>query len=453
MSTPVIKKFKKVLIANRGEIAIRVIRSCKELGIETVAVHSTADEDSLHVKMADESVCVGPAKSPQSYLNIPQILSAADITSADAIHPGYGFLSENEEFAEMCEKWGLTFIGPSVKCIQSMGDKIESKITAKKANVPTLDPIYVKDSDENKIKLDVEKMGFPVLIKASAGGGGRGMKRIDSFEELWPALARLQEEAKAAFGDGTLFIEKYIENPRHIEVQILADKHGNVIHLGERDCTIQRRFQKILEEAPSPVLTPEVRQEICLAAVRLAQFVNYDSVGTVEFLYDQDTQKFYFMEMNTRIQVEHPVTEGRTGVDLIAEQIRHAQGEKIRFKQSDIMFRNHVMEFRINAEDAKTGRPSPGHITHYHRPGGIGVRTDDYIYTGYTVPPYYDSMISKIIVQADNRANCITRAKRVLNETVVSGIQTNLNLHKEILNDPDFVESRFSTNYLTKKLI
>ncbi len=450
---PEAKKFKKVLIANRGEIAIRVIRSCKELGIETVAVHSTADEDSLHVKMADESVCIGPPKSSLSYLNMPQILSAADITGADAIHPGYGFLSENDDFAELCEKWGITFIGPSVKCIQAMGDKIESKLIAKKAKVPTLEPIYVKDSSELDIKKSVEKMGFPVLIKASAGGGGRGMKRIENFEELWPALSRLEEEAKAAFGDGTLFIEKYIENPRHIEIQILADQHGSVIHLGERDCTIQRRFQKILEEAPSPVLTPKVREEICESAVRLAKFVNYDSVGTVEFLYDQDTQKFYFMEMNTRIQVEHPVTEGRTGVDLISEQIRHAQGEKSRFKQSDIIFRNHVIEFRINAENPKTGMPSPGNITHYHRPGGIGVRTDDYIYTGYTVPPYYDSMISKIIVQADNRANCITRAKRVLNETVVSGIQTNINLHKEILEDPDFVESKFSTNYLSKKLI
>jgi acetyl-CoA carboxylase biotin carboxylase subunit len=452
MKKPAIK-FKKVLIANRGEIAIRVIRSCKELGIETVAIHSTADEDSLHVKMADESVCVGPAKSSLSYLNIPQILSAAEITGSDAIHPGYGFLSENEGFAQMCSKWGITFIGPSVKCIQSMGDKIESKITAKKAKVPTLEPIYVKETSEVEIKKEVEKMGFPVLIKASAGGGGRGMKRIDTFEDLWPALARLQEEAKAAFGDGTLFIEKYIENPRHIEVQILADQHNNVIHLGERDCTIQRRFQKILEEAPSPVLTQKVREEICDAAIRLAKFVDYDSVGTVEFLYDQDTQKFYFMEMNTRIQVEHPVTEGRTGVDLISEQIRHAQGEVNRFKQSDILFRNHVMEFRINAENYKTGMPSPGNITHYHRPGGIGVRTDDYIYTGYTVPPYYDSMISKVIVQADNRANCITRAKRVLNEMVISGIQTNIELHKDILDDPDFVESKFSTNYLSKKLI
>lgn len=444
-------KFKKVLIANRGEIAIRIIRSCKELGIETVAVHSTADENSLHVKMADESVCIGPAKSSLSYLNIPQILSAAEITGSDAIHPGYGFLSENDEFAKMCQKWGLTFIGPSVSCIQAMGDKIESKITAKKANVPTLEPIYIKEGREKSIQQDVEKMGFPVLIKASAGGGGRGMKRIDHMDDLWPAIARLQEEAKAAFGDGTLFIEKYIQNPRHIEVQILADQHRNIIHLGERDCTIQRRFQKILEEAPSPVLSSAVREEICQAAVRLAEFVHYDSVGTVEFLYDLDSEKFYFMEMNTRIQVEHPVTEGRTGIDLISEQIRHAQGEICRFKQSDIIFRNHVMEFRINAEDPQTGLPSPGYITHYHRPGGIGVRTDDYIYTGYTVPSHYDSMISKIIVQADNRANCITRARRVLNETVISGIKTNLNLHREILNDPDFVESRFSTNYLAQK--
>ncbi len=447
------KKIKKVLIANRGEIAIRVIRSCRELGIETVAVHSTADEDSLHVKMADESVCIGPAKSTLSYLNIPQILSAADITGADAIHPGYGFLSENDEFAEMCGKWGITFIGPSVRCIQAMGDKIESKLIAKKANVPTLEPIYTTDKSHDDIRVEVEKMGFPVLIKASAGGGGRGMKKIENFDDLYISLTRLAEEAKAAFGDGTLFIEKYIENPRHIEIQILADQHGNVIHLGERDCTIQRRFQKILEEAPSPVLTPAKRQEICDSAVRLAKHVNYDSVGTVEFLFDQDTQQFYFMEMNTRIQVEHPVTEMRTGVDLISEQIRHADGGVCRLKQSDILFRNHVMEFRINAEDPKTGMPSPGFITHYHRPGGLGVRTDDYIYTGYTVPPYYDSMVSKIIVFADSRETCITRSKRVLSETVVGGIQTNIELHKRILNNAEFVEGHFSTNFLSKNLV
>jgi acetyl-CoA carboxylase biotin carboxylase subunit len=352
--------FKKILIANRGEIAIRILRSCRELGIGTVAVHSTADEDSLHVKLCDESVCIGPAKSLQSYLNIPSILSAAEITGADAVHPGFGFLSENEEFAELCGKWGLTFIGPSVDCIRKMGDKIESKEIAKKAGVPTLEPIKVEGMSDKEIMSAVEKMGFPILIKASAGGGGKGMKRIEEMSDVMPSITRLREEANAAFGDGTLFIEKYITNPRHIEVQILADKHGNVIHLGERDCTIQRRFQKLVEESPSPVLTEKIRNEICESAVRLAKYVNYDSVGTVEYLYDQDEKKFYFMEMNTRIQVEHPVTEQRTGVDLILEQIRSAEGEVLRYKQSDIQFRGHCIECRINAEDPKTSMPSPG---------------------------------------------------------------------------------------------
>jgi acetyl-CoA carboxylase biotin carboxylase subunit len=445
-----VKKFKKVLIANRGEIAIRIIRSCRELGIETVSVHSTADEDSLHVKMADESVCIGPPKSAQSYLNVHQILSAADITGADAIHPGYGFLSENDEFSEMCGKWGITFIGPSPECVRLMGDKIESKIIARNAGVPTLEPIYVKGKSLDDVKAEAEKMGYPILIKASAGGGGRGMKRIEGAAELPDTLARLEQEAKAAFGDGTLFIEKYIQNPRHIEIQILADQHGHVLHLGERDCTIQRRFQKILEESPSPVLPEKTRQEMCAASIRLAQAVKYDSVGTVEYLYDQDDGKFYFMEMNTRIQVEHPVTEQRTGIDLIAEQIRVAQGEPLRMKQSDIEFRGHVMEFRINAEDGKTGMPSPGRITHYHRPGGLGVRSDDYIYTGYTVPPHYDSMVSKVIVTADGRVQCVQRANRALTEMVVSGIQTNIGLHKEILAHKDFLENRYSTNFLTK---
>ena len=445
-----VKKFKKVLIANRGEIAIRIIRSCRELGIETVSVHSTADEDSLHVKMADESVCIGPAKSTFSYLNIPQILSAADITGADAIHPGYGFLSEDDEFSEMCGKWGITFIGPSPECVRKMGDKIESKILARAAGVPTLEPIYVKTKSIEEVTAEAAKMGYPILIKASAGGGGRGMKRIESAAELPDTLARLEVEAKNAFGDGTLFIEKYIQNPRHIEIQILADKHGHVLHLGERDCTIQRRFQKILEESPSPVLPERTRQEMCAASIRLAQAVKYDSVGTVEYLYDQDDGKFYFMEMNTRIQVEHPVTEQRTGIDLIAEQIRVAQGMPLEMKQSDINFRGHVIEFRINAEDGRTGMPSPGTITHYHRPGGLGVRSDDFIYTGYTVPPYYDSMVSKVIVTADNREKCLARGMRALTEMVVSGIQTNIDLHKEILSHPDFISSRFSTNFLTK---
>jgi acetyl-CoA carboxylase, biotin carboxylase subunit len=447
-----IKNFRKVLIANRGEIAIRIIRSCRELGIETVSVHSTADNDSLHVKMADESVCIGPPKASQSYLNIHQLLSAADITGADAIHPGYGFLSEDDEFADICKKWGVTFIGPSAECIRLMGDKIRSKILAKEAKVPTLEPITTVGKSLEDIQNEVKKMGFPILIKASAGGGGRGMKKITNIEELGPTLDRLAEEAKSAFGDGTLFIEKFIENPRHIEIQILADKHGKVLHVGERDCTIQRRFQKILEESPSPVLPDKVRDEICEAAVRLAKKVNYDSVGTVEFLYDQDTKKFYFMEMNTRIQVEHPVTEQRTGLDLIAEQIRVAQGYPLEINQKEIHFSRHVMEFRINAENSRNGMPSPGTITHYHRPGGLGVRSDDYIYTGYTVPPHYDSMISKVIVTADTREKCIKRAMRALNEIVVSGIQTNIELHKHILLNEDFIKNRYSTNFLTKIL-
>lgn len=442
------KRFKKILIANRGEIAIRIQRSCRELGIDTVAVHSTADEDSLHVKLADESVCVGPAKAAQSYLNIPQILSAAEITGADAIHPGYGFLSENFEFSKMCTEWGIEFIGPSADCIEKMGDKIYSKQIAKKAGVPTLEPIYINEMDDAEILKEARKMTYPVLIKASAGGGGRGMKRIDEEKDLLNSISILKTEAKNAFGNDTLFIEKYVTNPRHIEVQILADKFGNVLHLGERDCTIQRRFQKIIEESPSPVLTSEKREEICKAAVDLARYVGYDSVGTVEFLYDLDSKNFYFMEMNTRIQVEHPVTEQRTFVDLIAEQIRSAQGEKLRFTQDDITFHYHVIECRINAENPATGMPSPGLINHYHRPGGIGVRVDDYIYTGFQVPPFYDSMISKIIVQAPSRDECITRVKRALGETVVGGIKTNIGLHQQIMDDQIFQENSYNTSYL-----
>lgn len=447
------KKYKKILIANRGEIAIRVLRSCKELGIDTVCIHSEADEDSLHVKLADESVCVGPAKSSLSYLNIASILSAAEITGADAIHPGYGFLSENHEFQSMCDEWGIDFIGPSNDCLKKMGDKIESKKIAKEANVPTLEPIYISELPDETIISEVEKMGLPVLIKASAGGGGRGMKIINSVENILDSIKVLKQESKAAFGDDTLFVEKYITDPRHIEVQILADKHGNVIHLGERDCTIQRRFQKIVEESPSPVLKDSVRDEICSAAVRLSEYVKYDSVGTVEFLYDQASEKFYFMEMNTRIQVEHPVTEQRCGVDLIAEQIRVSRGEKVRFKQSDIKFTGHVIECRINAEDPSTGMPSPGLITHYHRPGGLGVRVDDFIYTGFKVNPFYDSMISKVIIKADNRAECINRTIRALKETVVGGIKTNINQHIKILEDESFRQNRYNTNFLNEKLL
>ena len=445
------KTFKKVLIANRGEIAVRVIRSCKELGIETVSVYSQADQDSLHVKISDESVCIGPAKSIHSYLNMHAVLSAAEITGADAIHPGYGFLSENEEFAKMCEQCGIAFIGPNTECLRSMGDKIESKKIAKDADVPTLEPIYVNElSDEDIVAAAVE-MTFPVLIKASAGGGGRGMKKIDKKEDLLQTISVLKEESRLAFGDDTLFIEKYITKPRHIEIQILADKHGNILHLAERDCTIQRRFQKIIEEAPSPVLNEETRKHMCDASIRLAEKVGYDSVGTVEYLYDLDTGKYYFMEMNTRIQVEHPVTEQRSGVDLIAEQIKVAAGNPLKLKQSDIKFSGHVIECRINAEDPATSMPSPGLITHYHRPGGIGVRVDDFIYTGYQVSPHYDSMISKVIIRADNRDDCIRRVLRALDETVVSGIKTNIELHKKILNDSDFRENSYNTNFLSEK--
>lgn len=445
------KKFKKVLIANRGEIAVRVLRSCKELGIETVSVYSTADENSLHVKLADESVCIGPAKSANSYLNMHAILSAAEITGADAIHPGYGFLSENDEFSRMCEQCGITFIGPNVNCLKQMGDKIESKEIAKNSNVPTLEPIFVNKISDDEIISQVTDMTYPVLIKASAGGGGRGMKKIDSEDDLLNSIAVLKQESKLAFGDDTLFIEKYVSNPRHVEIQILADKFGNTLHLGERDCTIQRRFQKVIEESPSPVIDEKTRNEMCQASIRLSKKVGYDSVGTVEYLYDLDSQKFYFMEMNTRIQVEHPVTEQRCGIDLIAEQLKVAMGGKLEIKQEDIKFRGHVIECRINAEDPKTSMPSPGLITHYHRPGGMGVRVDDFIYTGYKIPPHYDSMISKVIIYADTREKCINRALRALDETVVGGIKTNIELHKQILNHSDFRANSYNTNFLAEK--
>ncbi len=444
--------FKKILIANRGEIAVRVLRTCKELGIETVSVHSTADESSLHVKLADESVCIGPAKSALSYLNIPAILSAAEITGAQAIHPGFGFLSENKEFSKLCNKWDLNFIGPNTDCIERMGDKILSKEIAEEAGLPVLKPITVNDKTDEQIIKCVTEMKYPVLIKASAGGGGRGMQRIDEEKDLISAVKRLKTEAKAGFGDDTLFIEKYITNPRHVEVQILADKHGNVVHLGERDCTIQRRFQKVIEESPCPVLDDVKREEICQSAVNLAKFVGYDSVGTVEYLYDQDEQKFYFMEMNTRIQVEHPVTEERTGIDLIAAQIRSAFGEKLEIEQKDIQFNGHAIECRINAEDPETQRPSPGKIVHYHRPAGIGIRVDDFIYSGYTVSPFYDSMLSKVIVSGQSREECLKRMDRALSETVIEGIATNKSLHQWIIKDPDFRGNNYATNFLNLKM-
>ena len=445
--------FKKILIANRGEIAIRILRTCRELEIDSVCVYSEADANSLHVKMADESICIGPAKSLLSYLNISSILSAAEISRADAVHPGFGFLSENEEFAMMCEKWGLNFIGPSPRCIEMMGNKIRSKEIAKSAGLPILESVLVNNKSSDEILKNVNQLKYPILIKASAGGGGKGMQRIEKEEDLFSAIERLKSEAKASFGDDTLFIEKYISRPRHIEVQILADKHGNVVHLGERDCTVQRRFQKLIEESPSPVISENMREEICGAAVKLSKYVGYDSVGTVEFLYDLDEKRFYFMEMNTRIQVEHPVTEQRTGIDLIAEQIRSASGEILRFCQSDIRFNGHAIEFRLNAEDPVTQKPCPGKIAHYHRPAGIGIRVDDFIYSGYVVPPFYDSMLAKIIIGAETREECLRRAKRALKETVIEGIKTNKDIHLKIISHCDFVGNNYSTSFLNEKIL
>lgn len=445
-------KIKKILIANRGEIAIRVLRTCKELGIQTVGVHSTIDENSLHVKLADESVCIGGPKSALSYLNIPAILTAAEITGADAIHPGFGFLSENKEFAEMCKKWDLEFIGPSADCIEKMGDKILSKKLAEEAGLPILKTIEVNPKSPAELLKEVRELGYPVLIKASAGGGGRGMKRISKEDELLSSIEKLKTEAKSSFKNDTLFIEKYIERPRHIEIQILADRFGNIVHLGERDCTIQRRFQKIIEESPSPVLDDKLRQQMFDAAISLCKYVNYDSVGTVEFLFDQDERKFYFMEMNTRIQVEHPITEQRTGIDLVAQQIKVAQNEKIEFEQKDIVFTGHSMECRINAENPITGLPSPGKVLYYHRPAGIGIRVDDFIYSGYVIPPFYDSMLAKIIVSAPTRNQCLDRMKRALEEAVIEGIETNKDLHLKIIAHPDFRGNNYATTFLNTYL-
>lgn len=439
------KKYNKILIANRGEIAIRVARTCREMGISTVGIHSVEDEDSLHVKIVDESVCIGPASSKESYLNMPAILSAADITGADAIHPGYGFLAENAAFARACEELGIDFIGPSSGLIERLGDKVHSKNLAKEAGVSVLEPVIV---GEEGYREKIQKMGFPLIIKAAAGGGGRGMRILEREEDLDEAIELLKREALSSFGDDSLFLEKYIKRPRHIEVQVIGDKHSHIIHMGERDCTIQRRFQKILEEAPSPVLSDKMRESICADAVKIARYVNYDSVGTVEFLYDLDTEKYYFMEMNTRIQVEHCVTEELLRVDLIYHQIKVSQGYPLELTPGDIRPEGHVMEFRVNAEDPITMLPRPGTINHYHRPGGLGVRVDDYIYTGYKISPYYDSLISKIIVKAETRESCLKRAKRVLAETVVEGIETNLSLHQKIIETSSFLNADYSTHFL-----
>jgi acetyl-CoA carboxylase biotin carboxylase subunit len=440
--------FSKILIANRGEIALRILRTCEEMGIATVAVYSTIDVNSLHVQLADEAVCIGGPSSNKSYLNIPNIISAALTRDVAAIHPGYGFLAENAKFAEICTEHQIHFIGPSAESIRFMGDKSTARETVKKANVPTVPGSDGLVTSEKKALSIAREIGYPVMIKATAGGGGRGMRFVSEDEELPKLFQAAQGEAEAAFGDGGVYIEKFIEQPRHVEIQILADSHGHAIHLGERDCSIQRRHQKLLEEAPSPALTPEIRQAMGEAAVRVAQSINYVGAGTVEFLLSA-TGEFYFMEMNTRIQVEHPVTEAITGVDLIAEQIRVAQGEPLSLTQEQVALNGHAIECRINAEDPEYDfRPCPGKISAYLPPGGIGVRMDSHVYTDYEIPPYYDSLIGKLIVWAPNRESAIVRMRRALRECAITGVPTTIGFHQRILETPEFLAGNVSTKFV-----
>jgi acetyl-CoA carboxylase biotin carboxylase subunit len=442
--------FDKILIANRGEIALRVLRACKELGIPTVAVHSTADADAMHVRFADESVCIGPPAAKDSYLNIPSILSACEITGADAVHPGYGFLSENARFAEILTEHGVQFIGPKPEHIRIMGDKIEAKRTAKKLGIPVVPGSEGGVSSDQEASKIAREIGFPVLIKAAAGGGGRGMKVANSAAELSTALSTARAEAKAAFGDDAVYIEKYLERPRHIEIQVLGDGHGNAIHLGERDCSLQRRHQKIWEEGPSPALNANTRDAIGETVAKAMREIEYLGVGTVEFLYEDG--KFHFIEMNTRIQVEHPVTEMITDIDLIFEQIRVAAGTNLAIKQSDVKFHGHAIECRINAESPITFRPSPGKILHYHPPGGLGVRIDSAVYQGYTIPPYYDSLVGKLIVHGKTRTECLMRLKRALDEVVVDGIETTLPLFRALVREKDVIDGNYHIHWLEQFL-
>ncbi len=438
--------FRKVLIANRGEIALRLHRACREMGIHTVAVHSTADSEAMAVRLADESVCIGPPPARDSYLNIPAILSAAAVTGADAIHPGIGFLAENSRFAKIVEEHGFTFIGPSPAHIDVMGDKVAAKRTMIELGVPTVPGSdgVVEDLDEARPVADA--MGYPVLIKAVAGGGGRGMKVAWTAEELSTQMSLARAEARAAFGDDSVYIEKYLPDPRHIEVQILADQHGNVVHFGERDCSVQRRHQKLVEEAPSPVLSAAARAEIGRLSTDAVRRLGYRGVGTLEFLYQDGA--FYFIEMNTRLQVEHPVSEAITGVDLVREQLRVAMGEPLGYGQEEIAFDGHAIECRINAEHPETFIPSPGRVNSYHAPGGLGVRVDSALYDGYTVPPYYDSLIAKVIVRGRSRDECLARLARSLEELVISGVATNQALHVAIVQDPAFRSGQYTIRWL-----
>ena len=441
----------KIVIANRGEIALRVLRACQELGIKTVAVHSEVDRDLKHVLLADETVCIGPAPSAESYLNIPAIISAAEITDASAIHPGYGFLSENADFSERVEQSGFIFIGPRAETIRLMGDKVSAIAAMKAAGVPCVPGSDgpLNNDDATNLRL-AKKIGYPIIIKASGGGGGRGMREVHSEAHLLNAIALTRSEAKAAFANDIVYMEKFLEDPRHIEFQILADEHGNAIHLGERDCSMQRRHQKVLEEAPAPGITNEMRNRMGKTCADACVRIGYRGAGTFEFLF-QDGE-FYFIEMNTRIQVEHPVTERITNTDLVAEQIRIASGEKLSLKQEDVIFQGHAIECRINAEDAKTFMPSPGTITHYHAPGGAGIRMDSHVYSGYRVPPNYDSLIGKLIVYGNTRDSAIARMKTALNEIGIEGIRTNVALQQDIIDDPHFQKGGTNIHYLEKKL-
>ncbi|MCP4570249.1 MAG: acetyl-CoA carboxylase biotin carboxylase subunit [FCB group bacterium] len=444
--------FGKVLIANRGEIALRIIRACRHLGIKTVAVYSEADHDSLHVRFADEDVCIGPPLAMESYLDPKRIIAAAEVTNAEAIHPGYGFLAENAEFAEICEECKLTFIGPSGQMIRQMGAKAQAKEMMQKAGVPIIPGSDGLVADIDQAAQVAERVGYPILVKASAGGGGRGMRIAAAPEELETAFNMARTESAAAFQDDSLYIEKVIINPHHVEVQILGDNFGNIIHLGERDCSVQRRHQKLLEESPSPVVSDKLRRQMGEAAILGARAVDYRGAGTIEFLVDAEGN-YYFMEMNTRIQVEHPVTEELTGIDIVSEQIKIASGEKMELTQEKVDFRGHVIECRINAEDPSKGfRPSPGQISSFHQPGGQGVRVDTHAYAHYVIPPFYDSMIGKLIVKGRNRSDAIRRTLTALDEFIIEGIPTTIDFHKLILTHPDFASGNFDTSFIETKL-
>lgn len=444
--------FKKILIANRGEIAVRIIRACREMGIETVAVYSTADKDALHVQMADEAVCIGPPASKDSYLNVKNILSATVLTGAEAIHPGFGFLSENSKFAQMCNECNITFIGPDAETIDSMGNKSNARKMMIESGIPVIPGVEEKITEEN-INDIANNIGYPVMIKASAGGGGRGIRIVREEKELLDAFFAAREESRVAFGDDDVYVEKYIENPRHIEIQILADNYGNVVYLGERDCSIQRRNQKVLEEAPSPIMTKELRSKMGEAAVKAAKYVNYKNAGTIEFLVDKH-MNFYFMEMNTRIQVEHPITEFITGVDLIKEQIKIASGERLKFSQEDVEIKGHSIEFRVNAEDpSKNFMPCPGRIDGLFMPGGLGVRVDSAIYEGYTISPYYDSMIGKLIVYGKDRNEAINKMRRALGEFLIEGLTTNIEYAFKIIDNEEFSKGNYDTGFVSRNLM